>query len=204
MKIWSRLCAGVALAWLAAVVASSACRRGPAVDVPPMLPEGGNFSLTDHNGRRFELSSLRGSAVVMFFGFTTCPDACPATLSKLSSVYRRLGAEAKRMKTLYVSIDPERDTPAVLKADLANFKLDALGLTGTKADIDKVAALYGGTYEIVPTPDSAARSTVSHTTTIYVLDTDGRLRLRFRSDASVDQIAQGVRSILAEPSDSGT
>jgi len=163
----------------------------------PALPVGGDFTLTDHNGQRFELSSLRGKAVLIFFGYSSCPDACPTTLSKLSSVWRRLGKDAKRVKTLYVSVDPGRDTPAALKADLASFKLDALGLTGTKAEIDKVVALYGAKYEIIPTPDSAARYIVAHSTTLYLLDGRGRVRFEFPYEATADRIAQGVRQVLA-------
>ena len=163
----------------------------------PILPVGGDFTLTDHNGQPFQLSSLRGKAVLIFFGYTSCPDACPTTLSKLSSVYRRLGDDAKRVKTLYISVDPERDTPAVLKEDLGSFQLDALGLTGTKAEIDRVVALYGAEYEIIPTPESAARYTVAHSTTLYALDAAGKTRLEFPYDATVDQIAGGLRRILA-------
>ena len=163
----------------------------------PVLPIGGDFKLTDYDGRPFELSSLRGKAVLIFFGYTSCPDACPTTLSKLSSVYRRLGDDAKRVKTLYVSVDPERDTPAVLKADLGSFQLDALGLTGTKAEIDKVVALYGAEYEIIPTPNSAAKYTVAHSTTLYALDPAGRVRLEFRYEAPPDEIVKGLRTILA-------
>jgi protein SCO1 len=163
----------------------------------PVLPVGGEFALTDHNGQRFHLSSLRGKAVLILFGYTSCPDACPTTLSKLSSVYRRLGEDAKRVKTLYISVDPERDTPDVLKADLGSFQLDALGLTGSKAEIDKAVALYQAEYEIIPTPNSFAKYTVAHSTTLYALDTAGRTRIEFPYDASVDQIARGLRAILA-------
>ncbi len=163
----------------------------------PVLPVGGEFTLTDHNGQPFHLSSLRGKAVLIFFGYTSCPDACPTTLSKLSSVYRKLGEDAKRVKTLYISVDPERDTPDVLKADLASFQLDALGLTGSKADIDKAVNLYKAEYEIVPTPNSAAKYTVAHSTTLYALDKTGRTRIEFSYDASVDEIANGLREILA-------
>jgi protein SCO1/2 len=97
--------------------------------------------LTDHDGRYFQLSSLRGKAVLIFFGYTSCPDACPTTLSKLSSVFSQLGKDAKRVKTLYVSVEPGRDTPAVLNADLSAFELDALRLTGTKPEVDKVVSM---------------------------------------------------------------
>ena len=183
-------------AW-AVVAALAACARPE--PPPPVLPGGGDFTLTDHNGQRFELSSLRGKAVLIFFGYTFCPDACPTTLSKLASVYEKLGNDAHRVKTLYITVDPDRDTPAVLKADLSNFELDALGLTGTKAEIDRVVGLYGAAYEIEPMPNSAAKYSVAHTTTLYALDTSGRTRMEFDYDATVDQIVKGIRAILAAP-----
>jgi protein SCO1/2 len=181
--------------WLVALGCLN-CHRA-AREALPILPVGGDFTLTDHNSRPFSLSSLRGKAVVIFFGYTSCPDACPTTMSKLSSVYRRLGDDAKRVKVLYVSVDPERDTPSVLKEDLGSFSVDALGLTGTKAEIDKVVALYGAEYEITPTPDSAAKYTVAHSTTLYALDAAGRTRLEFPYDASADEIVRGLQAILA-------
>src|ERR1019366_5768830 len=108
-----------ALAALSTLGAAGCPRH--AADSIPILPIGGDFTLTDHNGQPFELSSLRGKVVLLFFGYTFCPDACPTTLSKLASVSRKLGDDAKRVKTLYVSVDPGRDTPAVMKDDLSNF-----------------------------------------------------------------------------------
>jgi len=163
----------------------------------PVLPVGGDFALTDYNGQHFELSSLRGKAVLVFFGYTSCPDVCPTTLSKLASVYTQLGSDAKRVKTLYVSVDPQRDTPAVLKEDLGSFDVDALGLTGTKPEIDKVVAQFGASYEIIPTPESAMKYTVAHSTTLYALDPNGRTRILFPYEASVDEIVKGLRAILA-------
>src|SRR5580692_8910128 len=165
-------------------LAAVACRQAPKL---PVLPVGGNFVLTDHNGQHFELSSLQGKAVLIFFGYTSCPDVCPTTLSKLSEVYRHLGDDSKRVKTLYITVDPARDTPAILKDDLSNFEVDALGLTGTKAEIDKVVALYGAQYEIIPLPESAAKYSVAHTATLYALDTSGRTRLEFPYDAKVEE-----------------
>lgn len=196
----------LALAGLAVASAVAGCGGPPAANRPaatilaagpPVLEGGGDFTLTDHDGQSFSLTSLRGQVVLIFFGYAFCPDACPTTLSKLSSVARQLGDDAGRVKTLYVSVDPQRDTPAVLKADLANFRLDATGLTGAKAEIDRVVAQYGAAYEIVPTPESAAGYTVSHTTTLYALDPAGRLRLKFRYEATVDEIVAGIRQILA-------
>ncbi len=174
-------------------LASVGCQRAQL----PVLSVGGDFALTDDNNQHFELSSLRGKAVLIFFGYTSCPDVCPTTLSKLSSVQKQLGPDAARVKTLYISVDPDRDTPATLKADLGDFDLDALGLTGTKPEIDKVVALYGASYEIIPTPASAAKYTVAHSTTLYALDPAGRTRILFPYEASVSDIVKGLKSILA-------
>lgn len=182
----------------ACILLMAGCATGPATDALPVLPLGGEIHLTDHDNRPFDLASLRGKVVLIFFGYSSCPDACPTTLSKLATVSRRLGDDGARIRTLYISVDPERDTPEVLKADLRNFALDAVGLTGTKAEIDQVVNRYGASYEIIPTPDSAAKYTVAHTTWVYALDTSGRVRIRFGYDASVDEIVTGIRAIIAD------
>jgi protein SCO1/2 len=186
-------CVRVAILALA-IAALTACHSAPAAPLPP----GGDFRLTDHDGRPFALSSQHGKVVLIFFGYSSCPDACPTTLSKLSTVARRLGDDRSRMRTLYVSVDPDRDTPQVLKDDLAHFTLDAIGLTGTKADIDRVVQQYGARYEIVPTPDSAAQYTISHTTAVLALDPQGRVRKTFAYEASVDEIVDGIRELLSD------
>ena len=191
-----RRCVGSAAAAGLLALALVGCARPKASELP-VLPIGGEFTLTDHNSQPFRLSSQKGKVVLIFFGYTFCPDACPTTLSKLGAVYRRLGPDAAKVKTLYISVDPERDTPAALKADLANFSIDAIGLTGTKAQIDKVVGLYGAAYEIVPLPESAAKYSVSHTTSLYALDGSGRTRLRFRYEATVDEIVKGIQAILS-------
>ena len=174
---------------LALCAGLSACTTGDE-------PGGGDFTLTDHTGAPFSLTSQRGKVVMLFFGYTMCPDVCPTTLSKLSSVASRLGPAAAQVKTLYVTVDPDRDTPAVLKADLELFSLDALGLTGTRAQIDSVVAQYGASYKIVPTPESAAKYSVTHSTSLYVLDQQGNVRLTFPYEATADEIVKGVQSLL--------
>ena len=180
---------------LAAVLA--ACHPAPEL---PVLPIGGDFQLTDHDGRPFTLASQHGKVVLIFFGYSSCPDACPTTLSKLSSVARRLGDDKAKIQALYISVDPDRDTPPVLKADMANFSIGALGLTGTKDDIDTVVKQYAAAYEIVPTPESAAKYTISHTTSVYALDPQGRVRMTFPYEATVDEVVTGIRAILAQKS----
>jgi len=192
-------------AWLTGLVLSVALLSGctpapaPATETQTAQPaaRATDFALIDHNAQPFELKSLRGTVVMLFFGYSTCPDVCPTTLSKLVRVSRQLGADSARIKTLYVTVDPDRDTPAVLKADLGLFRLDALGLTGTRAAVDRVIAQYGAAYEIVPTPQSVGRYSVSHSTTLYVLDGNGALQRQFLYEATADEIASGVREVLA-------
>lgn len=182
--------------WILAFIVVAATVAGCQHESLPVLPVGGDFSLTDFNNQPFRLASLRGKAVLIFFGYTSCPDVCPTTLSKLSAVYKRLGGDATQVKTLYITVDPERDTPAVLRADLGNFRVDALGLTGTKPQIDKIVHLYGASYEIIPTPESEDKYTVAHSTTLYALDPQGRTRIVFPYEATVDQIVNGIERIL--------
>ena len=179
--------AGLAILTL---VILAAC-EGPATRPPsdlgvPQLPPL-EFSLTDQDGRAFSLSSLRGKVVLVFFGYTMCPDACPTTLSKLSSVYAKLTpAEQVRVKTLYISVDPDRDTPAVMKEHLTYFGVDAIGLTGPDAAIREVAGKFGVRYEKSTTP-TAGGYTMAHTVSIFGLDAAGRpgrdYRLRRRCRA---------------------
>ena len=183
-----------------ALAVSAACQSAPPAPELPVLPIGGDFELTGHDGQPFALQSLRGKVVLIFFGYSSCPDACPTTLSKLSSVARRLGDDRSKIQALYVSVDPDRDTPPVLKADMENFSIGALGLTGKKEDIDKVVKQYAAAYEIVPTPESAAKYTISHTTSVYALDTAGRVRKTFAYEATVDEVVTGIREILAQKS----
>jgi protein SCO1/2 len=185
------------LLWLTAlaIVCASGCGRGPL----PVLRTGGDFTLTDQDGKPFELSSLRGKAVLIFFGFTSCPDACPTTMSKLASVYRELGPDVAHVQTVYISVDTQRDTPAILKEYLTNFKsVNAIGLTGSVEEIDKVTALFNAIYRIMPleTEDGQKTYTVGHTTSVYALDVNGHTRIIFPYEATVAEMTQGIHDIL--------
>jgi protein SCO1/2 len=154
-----------------------------------------DFVLTDQEGRPFHLSQERGKAVLLFFGYTHCPDACPTTMSKLSRVYKLLGANAEQVVTLFVSVDTDRDTPSVLKSYLAYFHLNSLGLTGTKARIDAVVNQYGAKYEIEKS-DSAAGYHINHSTDLYLLDQKGQLANRFKYSDGTQIIVDGVRRLI--------
>ncbi len=188
MRRYLSIVSGLA-ALVSLTMAATACQAAAP------LPASQDFTLTDHHGQPFTLSSLRGKVVLVFFGYSHCPDVCPTTLSKLSSVSRRLGPDRSRVKVVYVSVDPVRDTPEVLAADLGFFDLDAVGVTGAKADIDRVVEQFGATYEIVQTPESAGQYVVNHSTTLYALDPDGRVRIRFAYEATVDEIVTGIRTL---------
>ena len=143
------------------------------------------------------LSSLRGKVVLIFFGYTMCPDACPTTLSKLSSAYARLTeAERARVKAVYITVDPERDTPAVLKEHLTYFGVDAVGLTGSVEDTARVASQFGAHFE--KTGDkTAAGYLMSHTVSVFGLDAKGQTRLLIDYEAGVDLVVREIRALLS-------
>lgn len=178
------------VAVLLAALALSACTEAPAAG--PAL--GGDFTLTNQDGRAMSLRELQGKRVLLFFGFTHCPDACPTMLSKISRVHRLLGPEAKDLTTVFISVDPERDTPAALKEYLSYFKVPTIGMTGTKAEIDRVIGMYDGKYTIEPSTSSAGPS-VSHTTWLYVIDREGRVRDRATHASTAEEIVAMVRKL---------
>ncbi|HSP06458.1 MAG TPA: SCO family protein [Acidobacteriota bacterium] len=154
------------------------CRK-PAEDseLTPMDGLGGNFTLTGTDGKPFELASLRGRMVFLFFGYTACPDACPATMACLSRVYENLREKGieDHVRTVFISVDPERDTPDKLKQYLDYFSVKTIGLTGKPAELATVAKQYGASFEKVQV-NSAARYVIDHTTYVYLIDGSGRVR----------------------------
>ena len=156
------------------------------------LMDVGEFELVDHDGRVFRSSSLRGTPALLFFGYTHCPDACPTTMSKVARAYRQAGADARRIPTLFVSVDP-RDTPGALKQYLSYFgAVPAKGLTGSKAQIDHVVKQFGARYEIRDS-GSAAGPLVDHTIRLYLLDRDGDVVRMFDPTAEAKEIAEAMR-----------
>jgi cytochrome oxidase Cu insertion factor (SCO1/SenC/PrrC family) len=186
-------------AWLLVALALTigACEREPAVDVSNLEPVGfgGDFSLTAHDGRPFRLQDLRGKAVLMFFGYTSCPDMCPLTMSRIASARDQLGGDASRVATVFVSVDPNRDTPDVLKEYVASWAMPVTALTGSDEEIAKVADTYHVQYQIVP---ASPHYLMNHTTAIFLIDPQGRLRGLFAYNEKPETLAAVLRAVLNE------
>jgi protein SCO1/2 len=135
--------------------------------------------------------------VLVFFGYTQCPDACPTTMAELTQVKKLLGPQGARMQVLFVTVDPERDTAALLKNYVTNFSPDFLALRGDTAQVKAVTREFKVFYEKVPgaTPDSY---TIDHTAGTYVFDTKGRIRLFARNGMPPEQLAADVKALLDE------
>lgn len=134
------------------------------------VPIGGPFRLTSHEGKPFTEADLKGKPFAVFFGFTHCPEVCPTTLYDLTQDLAALGADADRLRVAFVTVDPEQDTPDLLKTYLSSFDPRIVGLTGTPEEIAAVAKAYKIYYRKVPT-DSGY--TMDHSATIFLMDSKG-------------------------------
>ncbi|MDO8298631.1 SCO family protein [Lacisediminimonas sp.] len=155
-----------------------------------------DFSLTDHNGKLRRLEDFRGKAVLMFFGYTQCPDVCPTTMSEMAEVMKQLGPDAERLQVLFVTVDPERDTAAVLRNYVPGFDPRFLGMTGDIAALDKVAKEFRVFYQKVPGKQPGSY-TMDHTAGSYVFDAKGRIRLFVRHGQGAEPIAHDIKQLLA-------
>ena len=157
---------------------------------------GRDFALTDHTGKPRMLADFSGKAVVVFFGYTRCPDVCPTTMAELKQVLGRLGEDAKRVQVLFITVDPERDTQALLAQYVPAFDPSFLGLYGDLQATAKVAREFKVFYQKVPgsRPDNY---TVDHTAASYVFDPQGRLRLLVRHDNSGQGLVSDLKALLA-------
>jgi protein SCO1/2 len=158
-----------------------------------------DLPLTDHNGQPRHLRDFAGKVVVVFFGYTQCPDVCPTSMSELAEVKRALGDQGGKLQGIFVTVDPERDTPEVLKAYMANFDPSFLALTGTPEQLAAVAKDFKIYYKRVEgqTPTSY---TMDHSAGSYVYDTAGRLRVYHRYGSGAQALASDVRALLQEAS----
>lgn len=153
------------------------------------------FSLTDHNGQKRTLADFKGKAVVVFFGFTQCPDVCPTTMGELAQAKRLLGADGERLQGLFISVDPERDTPEVMKQYVANFDPSFLALYAAPGELEALARSYKVYFKKVEgkTPTSY---TIDHSAGSYVYDPEGRIRVYHRYGSGAQALADDLKILL--------
>jgi len=161
------------------------------------------FSLTDHDGNPITLGDLQDKIVLIAWGYTNCPDVCPTTLAKLSKVMERLGGDADDVRVLFVTVDPERDTPERLKSYVPFFNGKFTGVTGTRAEIDKAASDYNVTivkHEAVygrSETDTWDRYLMTHTNTVHLINRDGNLVLSYpHYKLDVEGITSDIHKLL--------
>ena len=159
---------------------------------------GGDFELTNQRGERMRLSDLKGRALVMFFGYTFCPDVCPATLARMREVRVALPPEdAARFTGVLVSVDPARDTPERLGQYVEFFDPAFVGLTGSEDELEDIARRYGAQF-VIPEGQPEDSYLVNHSTVAYLIDPLGYVRALYYGDEPIDAIAANVREVLEE------
>jgi protein SCO1 len=157
-----------------------------------------DFTLTNQYGTHTSLSQFRGRVVLLYFGYTHCPDACPMTLSLLKESMEKLGNDRNRVQVLFITVDPERDTAQKLKSYVPYFDKDCLGLTGSPEEIAKVTKDYDVSYEKEPADaESNAGYFMSHSTSVYLINPEGELLLEYPiTNLNQEWIAKDIRKIL--------
>jgi protein SCO1/2 len=154
------------------------------------------FSLTDHTGKPRTLADFKGKVVVVFFGYTQCPDVCPTTMAEMASVMQKLGPLADQVQVLFITLDPERDTQQLLANYVPAFDKRFIGLRGTPEQTAKTAKEFKVFYAKVP-GTSPGSYTIDHTAGSYVFDRDGRLRLFIRHGQGPDPVVHDLRQLLS-------
>jgi protein SCO1/2 len=160
------------------------------------LPYGAGFSLTDHTGKPRTLADFKGKVVVMFFGFTQCPDVCPTTMAEMATVMKELGPQADQVQVLFVTVDPERDTQALLAQYVPAFDPRFLGLYGDAAQTAAVAKEFKVFYAKVPGKVPGSYS-MDHTAGSYVFDKQGKVRLFLRHGQGPGPIVHDLKQLLS-------
>jgi protein SCO1/2 len=156
-----------------------------------------DFQLTDHTGKVRTLADFKGKAVLVFFGYTQCPDVCPTTMVEMANVRKELGPTGDKLQVLFITVDPERDTPELLSKYVPAFDASFLGLTGDKVAIEKVAKEFKIFYQKVQGKE-AGSYTMDHTAGSYVFDPQGRIRLFVRHGQGTEPIVHDLKVLLSE------
>ena len=184
------------------LVCACALAAGCSPDAPKFMASdvtgttfGRDFALTDHTGKARTLADYRGKVVVLFFGYTQCPDVCPTTLSELAEVMRRLGPDAKKVQVLFATIDPERDTAELLSNYVPAFDPSFVGLYGDAAATARTAKEFKVIYQKQPGP-TPSTYTMDHSAGTFVFDPKGRLRLYVGYGQGPDVFTHDIRELL--------
>ena len=176
------------------VFAKPASFRGTTFAEP--YPVAADIDLTRSDGSRFRLRELRGDVVLVFFGYTACPDVCPTTMAELRQALSELKAQdVERVKVVFVTVDPDRDSPERVQEYVDQFNPAFIGLSGSKTDLEKVWAEYG-VYREIADEQSAAGYIVNHTARVSLVDQQGNLRISFSFDTPVEDIVHDLKLIL--------
>jgi protein SCO1/2 len=164
--------------------------------------EARDFSLTNQDGKPMRLSSLRGDAVLMTFGFTHCPNVCPTTMANLTAICKQLKTrEQDRVKVAFITVDPKRDTPSVMKDYVGFYSPTFIGLTGSEEDIAKIAKDYGAYYQAELQQSQVANNyyTMTHSAYVYLIDPQGRFAVLYDNDKLADhaRMVEDIQHVLA-------
>lgn len=162
---------------------------------PPLPVE--DFTLQTAKGESFRLSNERGKIILLFFGYTSCPDVCPITLGTFKQVYDRLGDDAQKVRFVMVTADPDRDTPEKVAAYVARFNPEFIGLSGNRSDLEPVWKQLGVFVE-KQDPGSAAGYLVSHTASVYVIDPNGNLLMTLPYGTTAIDMANDITQLLKQ------
>ncbi len=184
---------GFLAAWMLSACSSPPPFKAKPVPDSPVAPA---FTLTDQYGTQRSLSDFKGKVVSLFFGFTHCPDICPTHLARQAEVMRQLGSQAEQVAVLFVTLDPERDTPAALKTYMDAFDPRFIALTGSTEQTNKVAKQYKIFWQKTLLPDSALIYTIDHTTNSFVIDQKGRLRLTVPHEMPAADVTHDLKLMI--------
>lgn len=188
IALGSLICGAALLSAVTSTPALSQQKKNPAL--------GGDFELLDTDGRVFKLSSLRGKIVLIYFGYTGCPDACPTDLLLFRDVLVRLGRRKDLVQPIFISVDPARDTPQHLAAYASAFSPAILALTGSERKLRQVAKAYGSYFDYVGRTPSSTTYTVDHSVNIYVLNGQGKLVGVIPYGTPVEEVVRRIEGVL--------
>ena len=188
------LCAGFAL-----LLASCGKKEPVAFALTDITgaPFAQGFALHDHKGQARTLQDYKGRVVWLFFGYTHCPDVCPTMMSQLALARKKMGAEADKVQVLFVTLDPERDTPAILAHYVPAFDPSFVGLYGTAQETKTTAEAFKA-YYARNVGDNPAFYTLDHASQVFVFDVEGRVRLLYTPSSSIDALVADTRQLLAQ------